>query len=276
MKNSIIVLIVCSILTFSANAQIKIISNGNVGIGKDLPVQKLDINGSIRGNQTAGAINIQTDIGYTRIGSVNSCFSHFYTDLPFYYFNKGINVNGKITSYTSVDLVLCTSSNFYPRVTINSSNGNVGIGKTPDPAYMLDVNGDIASRGVKVTSDIRLKDNIRNMDHSLNRVIQLQPIQFNYKPNSTKYGQNNSSDSTTVDPEVNAAMNAYYKQNRYGFSAQEVQKVYPDLVTKDANGYLSVDYIGLIPALVVAIKEQQARISELEKKLNAISTNKSN
>ena len=49
-----------------------------------------------------------------------------------------------------------------------------------------------------------------------------------------------------------------------GFSAQELQKILPDLVFEDEEGLLSVNYIGLIPYLLEAIKEQESRISELE------------
>ena len=52
-----------------------------------------------------------------------------------------------------------------------------------------------------------------------------------------------------------------------GFSAQEMQKDFPHLVFEDEEGILSVNYIGLIPYLVEALKEQEVRITELEKAL---------
>jgi DNA-binding MltR family transcriptional regulator len=56
------------------------------------------------------------------------------------------------------------------------------------------------------------------------------------------------------------------KRTRLGFIAQDVQAIFPELVEEDAEGYLSVDYLGLIPVLVEAIKEQQVQIEELQKK----------
>ena len=47
-----------------------------------------------------------------------------------------------------------------------------------------------------------------------------------------------------------------YTKEKIGLSAQEVQLVYPELVKEDSRGYLSVNYIGLVPVLVEAIKEQ--------------------
>ena len=48
---------------------------------------------------------------------------------------------------------------------------------------------------------------------------------------------------------------------------QDIQKVFPEIVKENNNGYLSVNYIALIPVLVEAIKEQQIKIEELEKEV---------
>jgi len=56
------------VLTFAMNAQIKIISNQNVGIGITEPQEKLHINGSVRGNQNQGALQIKTVQGSVNIG----------------------------------------------------------------------------------------------------------------------------------------------------------------------------------------------------------------
>lgn len=52
--------------------------------------------------------------------------------------------------------------------------------------------------------------------------------------------------------------------DRYGFIAQELMKVYPELVDQDKEGYLNIDYTGLIPIMVEAIKELQERIETIE------------
>ena len=51
-------------------------------------------------------------------------------------------------------------------------------------------------------------------------------------------------------------------QQHYGFLAQDVQKLFPELVHEDGAGYLSVNYVELIPLLVQAV--QELRIQELE------------
>lgn len=54
---------------------------------------------------------------------------------------------------------------------------------------------------------------------------------------------------------------------RFGFIAQELQKIYPELVYEDNKGYLSVDYIGLIPVLVESVKQLRNEIKELKKQI---------
>ena len=59
------------------------------------------------------------------------------------------------------------------------------------------------------------------------------------------------------------------KENKIGLLAQEILKVFPELVKEgnDKNGTMSVNYQGLIPVLINAIKEQQNQIDELMVKI---------
>ena len=56
---------------------------------------------------------------------------------------------------------------------------------------------------------------------------------------------------------------------KIGLLAQEVMELFPELVKKanDKEGTLSVNYQGLIPVLLNAIKEQQIQIQKLKEKL---------
>lgn len=50
----------------------------------------------------------------------------------------------------------------------------------------------------------------------------------------------------------------------HGVIAQEVQKEFPEMVLKDSDGYLRVDYIQLIPVIIEAIRELKSEIDELK------------
>ncbi|MDC1493122.1 hypothetical protein N8376_07205, partial [Flavobacteriaceae bacterium] len=59
---------------------------------------------------------------------------------------------------------------------------------------------------------------------------------------------------------------------KIGLLAQEVMELFPELVvkSKDKQGTLSVNYQGLIPILLNAIKEQQAEIQLIKRQLKKI------
>ena len=56
----------------------------------------------------------------------------------------------------------------------------------------------------------------------------------------------------------------------YGFIAQEVEKIIPDVVGTDDNGWKAVRYTGFTPLLVEAVKEQQEQISKNEGRLETL------
>jgi hypothetical protein len=108
------------------------------------------------------------------------------------------------------------------------------------------VAGDI----VAYYSDERLKDIKGNIQNPIDKVKQLNG--FYYTPNET------------------AQKLGYKKQEQVGLSAQEVEKVLPQIV-RDApigQGYKTVDYSKLVPLLIEAIKELSNKVEELENKLN--------
>jgi Chaperone of endosialidase len=93
-------------------------------------------------------------------------------------------------------------------------------------------------------SDSRLKKNIAPLQLSLNKLTQLNGYTYNWI-------------SKDKDP-----------NQQIGLIAQEVQKLYPQLVSeiKGQNGEttLAVNYTGLIPVMIESIKEQQKQIDELK------------
>jgi hypothetical protein len=60
----------------------------------------------------------------------------------------------------------------------------------------------------------------------------------------------------------------------FGFIAQEVEKIIPEVVDTNEDGLKFINYNGLIPVCIEAIKEQQNQINQLQQKLdNLISPN---
>lgn len=131
-------------------------------------------------------------------------------------------------------------------------NGNVGIG-TNAPAAKLHVNGDIIANSIAGNSDIRFKTNIRPVTRAIDKVKLLQGVYFNW---NQKAFPNRD----------------FGTQDELGFIAQEVEKIVPEIVTKDTSkeAYRSVKYDKLVALLVEAIKEQQKQIDTLNNRINKL------
>jgi trimeric autotransporter adhesin len=141
--------------------------------------------------------------------------------------------------------------------------GNVGIGCT-SPAYKLHVVGDIAAQGgtlraasavvsttISACSDIRFKKDILPLTSALANVMKLQGVTYYWK--------------------VKEFPDRYFNDRKQiGIIAQEIEKVYPELVQTDKDGYKSVDYSKLTPILLEAIKDQQKEIDSLNARMKKI------
>ncbi len=141
-------------------------------------------------------------------------------------------------------------------------NGNVGIGKEPT-AGLLDVAGNIAVNGsVVITSDERLKTAIRPLSDEKDKLYLLQGK--SYKKTLPPAEVKEDSLSATGKIEKKKEIIEF---SEYGYLAQELKEVFPDLVSQDSAGYYAVNYIGLIPVIVEALKDQRL---EIENKQNQI------
>ncbi len=100
---------------------------------------------------------------------------------------------------------------------------------------------------VVVSSDVRLKANIMSLGSTLAKLLLIDGKRYTMKKNG---------------------------KQKIGVLAQDIQKVFPELVTTDDKDMLAVNYQGLVPVLINAIKEQDDKISRLENLVEKLITNK--
>ncbi|MGY8864633.1 MAG: tail fiber domain-containing protein, partial [Methylophagaceae bacterium] len=109
----------------------------------------------------------------------------------------------------------------------------------------FDAHGDITGYSTLTSSDIKLKTNIQNLDGALDKTLKLRGVKFDWKDEEKPNDQ-------------------------LGFIAQEVEEILPELVKeidtvgKDGETHKVVNYQGVIPILVEAIKELKAEIEQLK------------
>lgn len=113
-----------------------------------------------------------------------------------------------------------------------------------------------------VSSDSRVKKDITLIPSGvLNKLIQINPITYRLK------------DSVEMKNNINKTVGESNKKFEAGFIAQDLEKLFPEVVTKDENGMYGIQYASMIPFLVQGMKEQQAEIEALKKLVDELTSN---
>ncbi|KYG64793.1 hypothetical protein AZI86_11350 [Bdellovibrio bacteriovorus] len=95
-------------------------------------------------------------------------------------------------------------------------------------------------------SDIRLKKDITPISDALNKITQLNGVTYNWK-------------NPAADQDL-----------QMGLIAQEVQKVFPEAVKENSDGFLSVSYSNLVAPIIQSIKELFSRSQEQEREIASL------
>ena len=198
-----------------------VLKNGKVGIGVSSPARALDI-------ASSGSGTIGIDFGSNQNAGIT--FSEAGTARWIFPFFRG---------WQSDDLIVRDEASLRDVMTFEAGTGRVGIntGHTT-MTHTLVVNGTASKPGGgtwAVFSDERLKDIGGDYEVGLAEVMRLQPVTFHYK---------------TDNPLDLPSQSAYV-----GFSAQALQRVIPQAVSKAEAGYLEVDIDPVLWAMLNAIKD---------------------
>ena len=59
-------------------------------------------------------------------------------------------------------------------------------------------------------------------------------------------------------------------KKQWGFIAQEIKEIFPELVGKDDEDFLTLNYQGFVPLLTKAVQEQQEEIDSQQKEIDAL------
>ncbi|MCC6932544.1 MAG: tail fiber domain-containing protein, partial [Deltaproteobacteria bacterium] len=135
---------------------------------------------------------------------------------------------------------------------VDAADNEVGIG-TNTPSQALHVVGDAykteGGNTWAATSDGRLKNILGEVNDGLAKVLALNPVKFKYNDKMKElYGGEN-------------------EKEHYGFIAQEVEKIIPEFIGTDPNGYLTYNPSGMEAILVSALQEQQKVIAQQKEDL---------
>lgn len=184
---------------------------------------------SVNSNGDVILVNDQVGTGGTGGGISNNC-------LTANFITKSVGASGNLTCASIYDDGL--------------GHVGFGFGSAPNTSVNVSVNGSFASYGGTYNvSDKKFKKDIKTIDNALEKIMNLEGKTYNWRRDEFK--------------QIN-----FTNELQYGLIAQEVEKVIPSLVLKDEKGDLAMNYIGLIPILIEAIKDQQTQINDLKAQLS--------
>ncbi|MDX2304200.1 MAG: tail fiber domain-containing protein [Microscillaceae bacterium] len=218
--------------------------NGALGVGIKNPARPIHL----RATNAIFRIDRDRDDPGFNIVRYDNNFNNVWKSFFFYTRATGVN-QGK---FVIADWATNVSGPSTARLVI-ANNGNVGIGDFlfTNPSQKLTVSGNVLATGSFITSDKRFKRNIETIPSAMDRLDKINGVSYSYE--TQKFAERGLPEGKNL-----------------GLIAQEVEKVFPELVVEDAEGYKAVNYDGLIPVLIEALKEQKAEIDLLKEELKTL------
>ncbi len=234
--------IITMLINLNANAQLKVLATGRV----DILNQHL-----ISANRNGDVLDVTNSASNVSYG-MDLIWAN--------YTGSQVNNPGLLklaTAYTAKFVV--------------KTNGYVGI-CTSSPSFNLDVTGTGRFTGnLTLVSDERLKKDVLPLKNSKSSLLQLKGVTYTLKTTPELFAYDMKGRKEIFKDSIKMKLNEpdpdFYKIKHNGFNAHDVEKLFPELVFKDSLGLLSIDYIGLIPILVEALKEQDNQLIDQKNKI---------
>lgn len=300
---------------FSLSAQINVFTGNTVGIGAGLTssASTLSINSTGTSGYALYVAPISTNYGgifyncSTTAGSsfgISTCVNNISSNvikraLYATVVNNTVEGSGQAIA---IHGIAGNSSNGYNLGILGQLNGDKNgsavygqIGTSfvaPDGLYAgyfygkVKVNGTLWVNSTQITSsDDRLKQDVSSIE-SVDGLYKLKPKKYKYKSINEqvkaitgKLSENaidTAANKDIVDPDPDIA-----QKTHFGFLAQDLQEVYPELVYQSADGTLGIDYQGLIPVIIgqmqqmkKSIDDKDEQIKDLKKRLTTLEKKK--
>ena len=173
----------------------------------------------------------QANVGAGLISTANTVTSAYQANVGAGLISSAVNINA--TDDTA------SNASFYP--VFVGAVGSIQTAKgSSTKLYFNPSTGTLNATIFNSLSDINSKQNIETIQNSLEKVLQLRGVSFEWIDNNNK---------------------------AIGLIAQEVEPIVPEVVNTNEDGIKSVSYDSIVGLLIEAIKEQQKQIDELKKQI---------
>ena len=184
-------------------------------------------------NSNVGVLsNLTTTATSNLVAAINEIASESTTNVTI----TGGNISGVTLSFLASDDTT-TNSTFFPTFQ-TASTGNAAVKISYSKLTFNPSTGLLTSTDYNSSSDITLKENFVPITNPLDIIDQLNGFGFNWKDS---------------------------KEKSYGLSAQDVEKVLPEIVKNRPDGTKGINYLNIIAFLVEAVKDLKQELQELKK-----------
>ena len=202
------------------------------------------LTGYVKGNGTS-AFTASSTVPWSDVSGAPSFLTTAVTSLTG-------TTNQVTVSASTGSVTLSLPQSIHTGATVQFDRLGIGSGGSPDVMSGL-ASGEIRARDnitAYYASDERLKTNIKKIDNALEKVSQIDGVIYDWN-------EQYKNDHGGVD--------GYFIRNENsGVIAQQVEKVFPNVVADRSNGFKAVRYELLVPLLIEAIKDLKAEIEALK------------
>lgn len=153
-------------------------------------------------------------------------------------------------------IVTKTTEDIYPFVHYRRGN----------PIFFINAEGEVYAPMYIGVSDSTMKTNIAPLESSLDKVRQLHGVSFNFKSDLEKVNMPIVGETSEIKEQIATERT----RKRVGLIAQEVEKVFPEIVRTQFDGTKGIIYTDFIGVLIDAINEMDEKIVSQQEQINAL------